>query len=243
MTSCSIHVNDNGLRGFLRSHHPDLGDAPGLLSSQRLTAAGFSGTQFPGTPQLGRNGFLAFWDSDDAIDTYLASDAGEPWRDGWHVRCHPTRAVGRWPGLPTDIDRDVKTSSDYPVIGVSLGPLRLKRGVTFNKLNTAIEAQLMESDGVIWASAFFSLPKTLCTITFWESAAALHSFARSGAHLEGMKASLDPDFDPSLPNGTRFFAPDLLFMSMQPYQAAGSLTGKNALPENVLGALKAEAKK
>ncbi|MFW2383681.1 MAG: hypothetical protein ACN4GZ_18160 [Acidimicrobiales bacterium] len=237
MTACSIHVNDNGLRGFVRSRHPDPAEVKGLLSSQRLTAAAFSGKHYPGAPQLGRNAVLAFWESDTAIDAYLTSTAGEPWRDGWHVRCHPTRAVGRWPGLPTDIDRSVKTGSKHPVIGVSLGPLRIARGFTFNKLNTRVEAQLLDSDGVIWASAFFALPTTLCTLTFWESAAALHTFARSGAHVDAMKASLDADFDPSLPQGTSFFAPDSVFMSLEPYAVSGSLEGKNPLPENVFGSL------
>ena len=241
MTPCSIHVSDNGLRGFLRSRHPDPDSVPGLVSSQRLTAAGFSGRLYPGAPQLSRNGFIAFWDDDSAITEFLESPAGDSWRDAWHARCHPTRAIGRWPGLPTDIDRDVKIDSDHPVIGISLGPLRISRGIRFNKLNTRVEAQLLESDGVMWASAFFAPPTTLCTITFWESAAALHSFARTGAHAEAMKASLDPGFDPSLPNGTKFFAPDLMFASLRPYAVSGSLTGKNGLPADVFGSLDSSA--
>ncbi|NNE97374.1 MAG: hypothetical protein HKN24_15260 [Acidimicrobiales bacterium] len=243
MTTCSIHTADNGLWRFFRSQHPDPSETPGLLSSQRLTAAGFSGRMYPGAPQLSRNGFIAFWEDDAAVSAFLDSAAGESWCDAWHVRTTPTRAVGRWPGLPTDIDRDVKTTSDHPVIGVSLGPLRLGRGFTFNKLNTRVEAQLREFTRVLWASAFFAPPRTLCTVTFWESAAALHSFARSGAHAEAMKASLDPGFDPSLPNGTNFFAPDSVFMSLNPYAVSGSLSGKNPLPAGVFGALdSAEAK-
>ena len=237
MPSCSIHMADNGVGGFIRSRHPKPQDTKGLLSAQRLTAAGFSGKLYPGAPQLGRNGFIAFWEDDAAIESFLQSPEGSPWSEGWHVRCEVTRAIGSWPGLPTDVARDVKTSSDHPVIGISMGPLRVLRGITFNKLNTRIEAQLMESDGVTWASAFFAAPATLCTVTFWESAQALHAFARTGAHLAGMQASLDKDFDPSLPNGTKFFKPDSLFMSLRPYLTAGSLAGKNPLPEHAFSDL------
>ncbi len=52
-----------------------------------------------------------------------------------------------------------------------------------------------------------------------------------------MKASLDADFDPSLPDGTNFFAPDSVFMSLQPYEVSGSLEGKNPLPEEVFESL------
>ncbi len=232
MPSCSIHMVDNGVGGFFRSRHPRPEKTPGLLSAQRLTAAAFSGKQYPGAPQLGRNAFIAFWDDDAAIDSFVRSPEGSHWSDGWHVRCQVTRAIGRWPGLPTDVARDVKMSSDHPVVGISLGPLRLRHGVAFNKLNTRIEAQLMESEGVAWASAFFAAPATLCTVTIWESAQALHAFARSGAHAAGMQASLDKDFDPSLPNGTKFFKPDSIFMSLRPYHTTGSLAGKNPLPEH-----------
>ena len=52
-----------------------------------------------------------------------------------------------------------------------------------------------------------------------------------------MKASLDADFDPSLPDGTNFFAPHSVFMSLQPHAVSGSLAGKNPLPEEVFGSL------
>lgn len=238
MVSCSIHLTDNGLKGFLRPSIPASAATPGLLSSQRLTAAAFSGRARPGTPQLSRNGFIAFWEDDNSISSFL--EGGETYaEDSWHVRTSVTRAIGRWPGLPTNIDRSVHTDSTGPVIGISLGPLRISKGFRFNQLNTRVEEQLLEADGVIWKSAFFAPPKILCTVSFWESARHLHSFARSGAHLEAMKASLDKEYDPALPNGTNFFAPDSVFMSLKPYQTEGSLQGKNPLPEAVFGQLHA----
>ncbi len=236
MVSCSIHLTDNGLTGFLRPRIPDPAATPGLLSSQRLTAAAFSGRAWPGTPQLNRNGFIAFWEDDDAISSFLDSDKTDD-KNSWHMRTSVTRAIGRWPGLPAGIDRSVHTESAGPVIGVSLGPLRFSKGFRFNQLNTGVETQLLEADGVIWKSAFFALPNILCTVSFWESANRLHRFARSGAHMDAMKASLDKDYDPSLPHGTKFFAPDSVFMSLSPYRTDGSLQGKNPLPEAVFGQL------
>ncbi len=237
MVSCSIHLIDNGVRGFFKPSLPDAEQIPGLVHVQRLTAAEFSGHLWPTPPQLSRNGFMAFWEDDDLITQFLESaDAGQ-WSGGWHARSNVTRAIGRWPGLPSDIDRSIHTESDGPVIGISIGPLRLSKGLRFNTLNTAVEKQLLSSEGVIWKSAFFA-PKTItCSMSFWESAASLHKFARTGAHVKAMQASVDKDVDPSLPDGTKFFAPDLVFMSLKPYRVQGSLSGKNPLPESVFGSL------
>lgn len=236
-TVCSIHLVDGGVGGFLRSKAPKTATVPGMLSSQRLTAAPFTGKLMPGVPDFGRNGFLAFWESDDAITKFLDSDDAGVWAGGWHVRTNPIRAVGRWPGLPADIERKPQPEDNGPVLGITIGPLRLRQGWTFNKLNTKVEAQLFDSPGVLWCSAFFAPKTTTCSLTFWESADHLHDFARSGAHLEAMKASLDPGYDPSLPDGTKFFSPDLLFMSMRPYQTGGTLAGKNPIAENVFGSV------
>ncbi len=232
----TIHLTDGSATDFWKSTAPEPGETPGLISAQKLTAAPFTGKTV-GIPDLGRNGFLGFWESDEAISAHLARPESAPLRAGWHVRCVPVRALGRWPGLPNDIERSAEVTWNGPTVGLSIGPVRATKAVGFNRLNTQVERQLLTSPGVLWASGMFCPPNMLCSLSFWETATHLEAFARKGAHAEAMQRSLDPDFDPTLPNGTKYFGTDLAFARFRPYLTAGSLDGDNPIPENLFGEL------
>jgi len=144
------------------------------------------------------------------------------------------------PGISTGSVERSRAIPTPPTPGrcrLSIGRVRATRAVGFNRLNTQVERQLLTSPGVLWASGMFCPPNMLCSLSFWETATHLEAFARKGAHADAMQRSLDPGFDPSLPNGTKYFGTDLAFARFRPYLTAGSLEGDNPIPEDLFGSL------
>ncbi len=115
-----------------------------------LAAASKGLSQLPvlPVPRLGRVGLVAFWDSDDALDQFLADDPLPPhWRTAWHTRLAPVRSHGTWPGLDSDVAHPRTTSHDGPAVVLTLGQLRLTQTVQFLRTSAIASAGAIEAPG------------------------------------------------------------------------------------------------
>jgi len=92
----SVHVADVGARsslGVLRKA-PKPGSTPGLRHANVALTAPLSGSVRP-SPNFGRVALVAFWDSDDALDTFLEDHPlAAKLAGGWRLRLEPLRAFG-----------------------------------------------------------------------------------------------------------------------------------------------------
>src|SRR4051812_49647215 len=120
----SVHIADVGARRALALLR-GAPSAPGLRQANVALTAPLGGSLRPSV-QPGRLALVAFWDDDEALDRFLADDpvAGSL-AAGWHVRLHPLRAFGSWPGLPYEVPKARKVEHNGPAAVVTLGRVRM----------------------------------------------------------------------------------------------------------------------
>lgn len=228
----SIHLIDTGWQTSLRRKVPDIGEVAGLRSVRKVLAAPFSG-KFVATPQAGRGGFVAFWDDLDALDDFDEwHPAAREFRNGLRIRAEPLTASGAWPGLSVEVPSDDARDHDGPVLGLSIGNVRLGKFGGLQKRNVHIERQVLASPSFVWGTALAGPTRLLATLSLWDSAAGLTDFARSGAHRDGIRDSVlaeRPAGDAPF-QSTTFFS-ESAFVRCRVLSATGGLQGRNPAPD------------
>jgi hypothetical protein len=175
---------------------------------------------------LGRVGLVAFWDDDDALDSFLAGHpTAAALAGGWHARLEPLRAFGEWPGLPADVPRDRTTDHTGRAVVLTLGRLRLTRAIRFLRTSAPAEARALSAPGMVWGTAM-ARPPFVATCSLWESTRALSTYAygrSEPAHSDAIAA------DRAKP-----FHHRSAFVRFRPYRVEGHLEGSNPLPAGAL---------
>jgi hypothetical protein len=212
---------------------PSVATTPGLREARGLVAAPLGGR--PPRPQLGRFGLVAFWDDDEAIDAYLASDdpLTEALAGGWSARLEPLRAVpearGHFPGIPTDLPSGAADgASDAPVAVLTIGLLRRARLLPFLRASRRAEAQVAAADGFLWGTGLANVGQAVVsTFSLWDSSAAAAGFATAtSGHTQAMEA-----------DGKETFHRAGSFVRFRPYAVSGELAGRNPLTTTVAAAI------
>ena len=227
MTVASVHIADVGaftasrsLRGPRRAsgmRHADAAIAAPLSSSPKGLP----------TPSPGRLGVVAFWDSHDALDRFLASHPyAERLASGWHARLESLRAFGDWPGLDTDIPR-ARATPDHegPALVATLGRLRLPQTRRFLRTSRPAEIAARQAPGFLWGTAL-ARPPFVATISLWDSVAALSAYAyghRGRAHPD----AIDED-------RSKAFHHQSAFVRFRVVGHVGRLDGRNPLQATLL---------
>ncbi|MEY2453716.1 MAG: hypothetical protein QOD92_3290 [Acidimicrobiaceae bacterium] len=222
----SVHLADVGVRaalGMLRKA-PKPGSIEGLRQANVGITAPFGKHRRP--PMLGRVGLVSLWDDDAALDRFHDEHPlAKRFAEGFHLRLEPLRAYGSWPGLPGDVPSDRSVDYDGPAVVLTLGRLRLTQTVRFLRASGKAEAKVVEAPGVIWATAL-AKPPFLATCSFWENSRALSTYAYGHGdprHSDAINAQAAKDFHH-----------ESAFIRFRPYDAHGSLAGKNPLREHAL---------
>lgn len=223
----SVHLADLGIRkalGVVRKA-PKPGSIDGLRHANVATTAPLSGSVLP-SPSFGRVGLIVFWDSDEAVDRFLAEHPlAAKLAGGWHTKLEPLRAFGTWPGLPSDTPTARATDYDGQAVVLTLGRFRLTRAVRFFRTSAKAEARVVTAPGLIWATGL-ARPPFVSTCSLWENTRALSTYAYGNseqAHPDAIAA------DKATP-----FHHQSAFIRFRPYGAQGSLGGKNPLRERAL---------
>ena len=221
----SVHLANIGAGkalGVLRkAPRPD--STPGLLKANVATTAPLSGSVRP-SPDFGRVGLIAFWENDEAITRFLASDPmAAKLAGGFHVRLEPLRAHGSWPGLPTDVPKSRTVEHEGVAAVLTLGRTRVSQLPRFLRTSAKAEASAVRAPGMIWATGF-ARPPFVSTFSLWQSTDALSTYAYGNS---------DPGHRDAIAEGqAKEFHHQSAFIRFRPYGSEGSLSGKNPLPES-----------
>jgi hypothetical protein len=215
----SVHLADVGTTGMARVllRRPKADAVAGLRWANVALLAPLA---FSGRPPLGRVGLIAFWDDEDAIDGFLASDRlGQRLSGGFHARLRPLRAYGSWPGLSTDIPDTRAVPHDGPVVAITFGRLRISQTKRFMKHSRPAEKAASAHDGFLWGTAAVR-PPFVATITIWRNsqATAGYAYKQQQAHSDAMAEQQRKDFHKQS-----------AFIRFAPTRLEGKLQGKNPL--------------
>ena len=125
----------------------------------------------PGRWQLGRLAVFAAWESEAAVDAFLARPGlGTTLAAWWHVRL---RFLRRWCHLHA-LDwlpaTNGETDLDAPVVAVTLARLSLPQAPRFIHWGKPVERQVRDHPGTTLALAASRPFRTLSTFTVWRSA-------------------------------------------------------------------------
>jgi hypothetical protein len=220
----SVHVADIGVAATPRFlfRAPRVEEVPGLRRGDVALCAPLTGKLRPPS-QLGRVGFIGFWDDEAALDAFLASHpTAAALTGGWHARLEPVRRYGEWPGLPDSVPTDRAAATDGPAIVLTLGRLKLPQAPRFLRTNVKAEASVLRAPGLVWATGM-ARPPFVATCSLWESSRALATYAYGRS---------DPGHpDAVAENARQGFHHRSAFVRFRPVRVEGHLDGKNPLPQ------------
>lgn len=133
----------------------------------------------PARWQVRRLALFATWESEDAIDAFLAGTAlGRMLAKGWHVRL---RFLRRWghvaalDGLPASAG---ETDPDGPVVAVTLARVRFLQFPRFLRWGKPVEPLVRDDPGTTLALAAARPWRTIATFTVWRTARAMTDMVR-----------------------------------------------------------------
>lgn len=229
MSVVSVHLADVGTARTLKMATTRTGalKLDGLRHADLGIAQALSTSTFP-RPELGRVGFIGFWDDDAAIDAFVRTHPiAEQLAHGWHARLEPLRVYGAWPGIDEDLTQSRHTDHAGPAVVITLGKMRFLRATKFLRASTGASASALEAPGRVWSTAM-TRPPFVATVSLWESSKAIATYAygrKDQGHPEAMEASERTPFHHRQ-----------AFVRFRPYRVEGSLEGKNPLAATAISA-------
>ncbi len=125
----------------------------------------------PGRWQVRRLAMFAAWESEAAIDDFLASTTlGRTLAAGWHVRLQFLRRWGHlaaFDGLPQTAG---ETDPDAPVVAVTLARVQFLQVPRFIRWGKPVERLVRDHPGTTLALAASRPWRTISTFSVWRSA-------------------------------------------------------------------------
>jgi heme-degrading monooxygenase HmoA len=231
----SIHISDMSRRGVLASllRTPAPKSTPGLHYAVKVVGAPLTGSVMT-APSFKRVALFAMWDSDEALEAFVADNPKAALSTGWHSRLdlvhvldyqasRGLKADGSWPpGIPTALAP--AADAEGPVAVLTFARTRMSQLPRFLRSSARAAKPLHSSPGLIWATALVR-PPVVATFSLWESAAAAHAYAcgAGGAH----QSAIDAD-------RAKAFHKKGAFFRFTPNESAGHLDGPNPLPAGCL---------
>jgi hypothetical protein len=222
----SVHLADVGAARALRLQRRRLSpnDVEGLGYAQTMTLVPLS----PGiaaVPQVGRVGLFTTWQSEDALDAFLAEHpVAKQLSDGWHVRLQPTRAVGDWPEMMAIVDDEARPmEDDEPAAVLTLGRLRLRHVVRFKRASAPAEGLALKSPDMLAGTALAHPPRVVATFSLWATTSGMRAYAE-GRTKPGHRAAVHA-------HAKRSFHHESVFIRFRPYGARGLWDGREPLSE------------
>lgn len=140
----------------------------------------------PARMQLKNLAVFASWESEDALDGFLAdSILGRTLSTGWHVRLRFLRRWGHFTGL-NELPVNVEDSDpEQPVVAVTLARLRLPELVRFIRWGRPVEKQVKDHPATTLALAAIRLPRTFSTFSIWRSQREMTDMVHGKGSISG----------------------------------------------------------
>ncbi len=168
-------------------YRPPRGEqVPGLIHAECMTRMKLGAPIYsPARMQLHNLTMFAAWESEGAIDDFLANTPlGRRFASGWHVRMTFLRrwgSVKEFAGLPENAGH---SEPDAPVVAVTLARMRLPQVPRFIRWGKPVEELVRDHPGAILASASMRLPRTVSTFSIWSSQREMAAMVHGHGHLD-----------------------------------------------------------
>ena len=179
--------------GFMRLVLGDrpLRGTPGLVFT-RVLGSGQEGG-FVLRPGLDHHGLFLLFDSEMAADGFMQSSAvlsgyRDHARECCVIKLRATSCRGSWAGHSINPTRQAPDSG--PVAALTRGSVRLSRLWPFWRHSPATQASVARAPGCELAMGLGEAPLLRqATFSLWRDQAAMDAYARSGPHLQAIRAS------------------------------------------------------
>jgi hypothetical protein len=168
-----------------------LRQVPGLMFSKVL-GSGYEGG-FGLRPSGTRQGLFLGFDNLQAAQAFVHdSPVLEAYRQRSRECCvavlQATSSKGSWSGTALSVQGDVHSSG--PIASLTRASIKPSRLAAFWRMQPAAERSLQQAPGCELAVGLGEAPVLRqCTFSLWRDQAALDAYARSGAHLQAIKAA------------------------------------------------------
>ena len=167
---------------------------PGLLFSKVLGSGHEGG--FGLRPSSSRQGLFLGFDSLQAAQAFVqASPLLQAYRQRSRDCCvavlQATSSKGSWSGAALSVDSAAGAAgATGPVASLTRASIKVSRLAAFWRMQPAAERSLQQAPGCELAVGLGEAPLLRqCTFSLWRDQAALDAYARSGAHLQAIKAA------------------------------------------------------
>ena len=165
---------------------PARAQVPGLIHAECMANMKMGAPIFsPSRMQLTRLAMFAAWDSDGAMDDFLANTKlGQSFANGWTVRMRFLRRWGRvkeFDGLPENMG---ESDPEAPVVAVTLARMRLPEVPRFIRWGKPVEELIRDHPGALLASAAMRLPRTVSTFSIWSSQEEMEDMVHGHSQVE-----------------------------------------------------------
>lgn len=214
-----------GARTLLRP--PWMIDRAGLrhvecLSLMRLGAPVVS----PDRLQLRRLAIFAEWESEGALDDFLARDGfGARVAQGWHVRLEFLRRWGRVADLAHLPEIVGRSDPAEPIVAVTLARARLPELARFIHWGRPVERQVRDDPNTTLALAAMRPPRTFSTFSVWRTTRAMtdmvHGRSRTEAPRRHARAMVERE--------RRDFHHEFTTLRFRPLAEHGSWEGRSGI--------------
>lgn len=184
-----------GYRRFILQSWP-LRDTPGLRLAKMLGSGRDGG--FGLQPSASRQGlFLGFEDETSARRFIDRSPVLDAYRDHARELCvallRATSSKGSWSGAA--LETTAVPPVDGPIATLTRASIKLRHAAQFWRMAPPAEAALAAAPGCLLAVGLGEAPLLRqATFTVWSDVAAMDAYARSGAHLEAIRAAYAGQF-------------------------------------------------
>jgi spheroidene monooxygenase len=164
---------------------------PGLRFA-RVLGSGHEG-RFGLRPSASVQGLFAVFHDTDAAEAFVArSDELEAWRAHAReivvARLRAFSSRGSWGGQTIGVGQAIAPHGR--VASLTRASIRLRRAVQFWRRAPPAQASLDAAEGCLFAVGLGEAPLLRqATFSVWESAPAMDAYARSGAHLDAIRAA------------------------------------------------------
>jgi hypothetical protein len=144
-------------------------------------------------PSISRQGLFCIFDDDEHADRFLASSVVDGYRRrAREFLCTKLRAFssrGSWAGSTLPVSVSVPETG--PIAALTRASIKPSRARAFWRQAPLTQDSLVGAPGCLLSVGVGEAPLLRqATFTVWDSVAAMDAYARTGAHLDAIKASL-----------------------------------------------------
>ncbi len=184
----------------------------------KMLGSGYEGG-FGLKPSASKQGLFCVFDSHAAADDFLANSRliaqyREKSTEFLSAKLLPYSVKGTWAGQALEIAAIAPQNA--PIAALTRASIKPSKARVFWAKQPASERSLLNAKGCLLASGIGEAPFfRQATFTVWESVNAMDAYARTGAHMEAIKAS----------KSGAFFS-ESMFVRFVPQELRGTYNGK-----------------